>query len=185
LTAGRIRKPEERGQPRDQSVVDRPTVPPPFDPADYARQSERELRAASSRPDPSGVRIAKVQLRSRPLSVLMLDSDMVGRSPIVRGLLRSQCSVTAVETVDTLDEALAGPVRFDVIIVSVNTRDLAQQMETVLAVEPDLPIVALAADESEAATAMTSAGVHRFTTCRREASTADLLSALHELVRDG
>jgi CheY-like chemotaxis protein len=181
LAATRSRKPED---PVD--AADRPTLPPPFEPAEFARESERELATAKeAKPDPSGVRVAKLRLRSRPVSVLMLDSDVVGRSAVVRSLLRAECSVTAAGSVDALDEALAGGERFDVVLVSPGTRDLGALMQTILAVQPEVPVIALSTDEAQTRATMGGAGVDDFILCRREASTADLIAALKALLING
>jgi hypothetical protein len=193
MTVGRARPPEKLELDLDleddfeRAVQDtdgqRPTVRPPFDPEGFARDSDAKLRAAStpSKQDTSGVRSTKVRLSGHPTNVLMIDGDLAGRADIGRGLLRAQCRLTAVATVDELDEALASDHRFDVVLVNVD-RPVAPHLATLVAVEPDLPVVALSRNLEAAIEMVTSAGVQGFALCKRDASIDALVKVLRAQV---
>jgi CheY-like chemotaxis protein len=161
--------------------TERPTIRPAFDPASYARDSEARLRASSARACQSHERLKPLRACVR-LAVLVVDSDPVGRSAIVRGLLRGQCQVTAVATLEDLDEALGSEEVFDSAVMSAEHPALRSILETLVAVHPSLPVVALAMDVPVAVGSLRDAGVVRFAVCPRETATEVLLDALYEQI---
>ena len=161
--------------------TERPTLRPAFDPASYARDSEARLRALSARAGQSHERLKPLRACIRP-AVLVVDSDPVGRSAIVRGLLRGQCQVTAVATLEDLDEVLGNDEGFDSAVVSAEHPAMRSILDTIVAVHPSLPVVALAMDVPEAVGRFRDAGVVRFAVCPRETANDVLLDALYEQI---
>ncbi len=183
--AGDAPEAEPGGPPGDDvaatAETGRTTVRPAFDPASYARDSEARLRAHSARAEQSHERLKPLRACIR-LVVLVVDPDPVGRSAIVRGLLRGQCQVTAVATLEGLDEVLGNEEVFDGAVVNAEHPAVRSILDTIVAVHPSLPVVALAMESPVAVGRLRDAGVVRFAVCPRETATDVLLDALYEQI---
>jgi DNA-binding NtrC family response regulator len=160
-------------------------VRPTFDVEGYARESDSKVRAleAPATTTHSGPRRRLPRPDFHP-SVLVVDSDLLGRAAIVRGLLRAQCPVTAAASLSELDEAL-GQESFDAALVNGESLELQPILDTIVAVAPELPVVILGTDEPQVAGALAEASVARFTVCGRGEPTEALLEAIHAHVSGG
>jgi DNA-binding NtrC family response regulator len=115
--------------------------------------------------------------------VLVLDADRVGRAALVRSLLRAGCTVVAAGTLDEVDEALGGSDRFDIVLVSTEKESVVPLIATVVALEPDLPVIAIAGGDAQAAAVMEEGGVSRFQVCSRDAWATELVPLLQQALR--
>jgi hypothetical protein len=74
--------------------------------------------------------------------------------------------------------ALAGREPFDAAAINVETDDVVELLSAVAWLEPDLPLIVLAANCARAIALVRGAGIEDFAICRRWATSADLSAAL-------
>jgi hypothetical protein len=138
---------------------------------------------ASSGPPPSMSRpVARVALRSRPVpasrardSVLVVDTDRVGRASLARALLRARYGVTVVDTVDEVRDALEDGGVPAVAIVDMTHEGAEAILRAVLEDAPDVAVVLRVVAVAVPPVAVAE---DKLTVCSREGPIEELIDAV-------
>jgi hypothetical protein len=131
-------------------------------------------------PAPPSAPIGRVAVRPRGserpsrLRVLLVDADVVGRSALARALLRENCRVTAVGSLEELGQVLRSREDLDVAVLP--ARLLV--METVLERFPTVSLVVRSAGDAATRTLIGALGVERFEVLPGDATSEALVEAV-------
>jgi hypothetical protein len=129
--------------------------------------------------------VARVELRSRAapptraeLSVLIVDPDRVGRASLARAFVRVRWTVTVVDSVADLDEALSGSARIDAAIIDVQHLLAEPLASAIAAALPGVVLVVRSSDAGRARSLVGATGVYRSVLCSRETPPEELIEAV-------
>jgi hypothetical protein len=147
------------------SVAAQPSVPP----------------ASVPRPVEAGRRTA--QHANRPLGVVLVDADRIGRTVLARALVRQRWEVTVIDAPREVGSALGGSA-IDVALVDTAHPASREIVELLARASPDLAVVARCTEASTVRAVLARLGVERVELRSREATPEELVNAVRRITTE-
>jgi ActR/RegA family two-component response regulator len=155
------------------------TVVEDFVTAHEIRSGVRKKESAAPKP----VIRMEVHTRDRRLRVLLVDADRIGRLALARALVREDCHVTVVDSVEELGQVVRSDEEVDVALFDGKHAAKLLLMEVIVERFPGVSLVVRSAGEAATCAVIHALGVARFEVLAGDVSADGLVAAVRRVAR--